>query len=124
MRNISFALTTEQVLARTKTVTRRLGWSGLRAGTLLQPVRKGMGLKAGEKVEKLGAPIRVVDVRRERLARMLREHGYGMRECAREGFGRDDPKGRPLEFVRFFCDSHRCLPEDEVTRIEFEYTDG
>ena len=32
MRNMSFALTTPQVLAQTKDVTRRLGWRGI-AGT-------------------------------------------------------------------------------------------
>lgn len=124
MRNISFALTSEQILARTKTVTRRVGWANVLPGTLLQPVRKGMGLKRGEKVEKLGVPIRVVNVRREPPARMLRDHAYGLRECVLEGFGPDHPKGTPLEFVRFFCESHKCQPEDEVTRIEFEYTEA
>jgi hypothetical protein len=38
MRNISFQLTQPQILARTKTVTRRLNWTGLKAGTLLQGV--------------------------------------------------------------------------------------
>ena len=35
MRNISFALTKQQFLDRTKTVTRRLGWKNLEVGTLL-----------------------------------------------------------------------------------------
>ena len=50
-RNMSFAMTTEQVRNQTKTVTRRQGWRFLNAGDILQPVVKGMGLKKGEKKE-------------------------------------------------------------------------
>jgi hypothetical protein len=57
VRNISFALTTAQVRARTKTVTRRVGWTFLKPGDLLQPVVKCRGLKKGERVEKIGGPI-------------------------------------------------------------------
>lgn len=67
MRNISFALTTSQIVAGTKDVTRRMGWQFLKVGDLLRPVRKCMGLRPGEKVEALRAPIRVIDVRREPL---------------------------------------------------------
>ena len=34
MRNMSFMLTTDAVLNRTKTVTRRLGWARLAAGSM------------------------------------------------------------------------------------------
>lgn len=123
MRNISFALTTEQVLAGTKTVTRRLGWERLKAGDLLRPVRKGMGLKPGEKVEVLRAPIRIVDVRRERLDRMTQDVDYGFEECKQEGFGEHPSYRWPSAFVEFFCASHRpCEPTWLITRIEFEYT--
>lgn len=44
-RNISFALTTPQFRARTKWVTRRLGWLFLKPGDTLMGVEKGMGLK-------------------------------------------------------------------------------
>jgi hypothetical protein len=121
MRNISFSLTTDQMLARTKTVTRRVGWTGKNAplpGMLLQPVRKAMGLRRGEKVEKLGAPIRILNVRRESLGKMLRDAAYGARESRLEGFDCG-----ALEFVRRFCCTHDCEPEDMVTRIEFEYTE-
>lgn len=136
MRNMSFALTTEQVRLRTKTVTRRTGWATLTPGTLIQPVVKGMGLKPGEKVEKIGGPIRVVSVRRERLDAI--ESEYGQDECRAEGF----PNLSPVEFVAMFCATHRVpdnrawgllpkrrrqsfpmLPCDEVTRIEFEYVE-
>jgi hypothetical protein len=121
MRNMSFSLTSAQILNRTKFVTRRIGWRFLKPGDLLQPVRKAMGLKAGEKAEWLGGPIRVVDVRRERLDRMVSDAGYGVREVRLEGFAGHPTKGWPDQFVAFFCASHRCLPGDEITRIEFEY---
>jgi hypothetical protein len=120
MRNISFMLTVPQIRARTKTVTRRVGWADLKPGTLLQGVVKSQGLKRGEKVEKL-AVVRVVSVRREPLFTMLdRTLFYGMNECRREGF----PNLTPVEFVDMFCQSHRgCTPETVITRIEFEYVD-
>jgi hypothetical protein len=71
MRHISFFLTQRQVREQTKTVTRRLGWHWLSAGTLLQPVVKGQGIPRGGKVEKIGGPIRVVSVERERLNALL-----------------------------------------------------
>jgi hypothetical protein len=69
MQNISFTLTTAQVRARSKTVTRRIGWENLKAGTLLCAVEKGQGLKKGERAKKLGV-IRVTNVRREELQLM------------------------------------------------------
>lgn len=117
MRHMSFALTTEQVLAGTKTVTRRLGWECLRPGDSILAVRKCMGLKKGEKRQPL-AVLRILDVRRESLGRMVRDLQYGRDECRREGF----PLMDPAEFVRFFVGSHAgCVPKSIVTRIEFEY---
>ena len=118
MRNISFALTTDQIRAGTKIVTRRMGWLNLAPGTLLQPVRKGMGLKPGEKIERLRGPIRVTSVRRESLRRMLDEPRYGQLDCFYEGF----PDYTPASFIDMFCRSHKgCTPDSVVTRIEFEY---
>lgn len=110
MRSISFFLTTDQVRRRSKTVTRRLGWINLQPGTLLRAVVKAQGLKVGEKQEQL-AIIRVLDVRREKLWQITPE------DIVREGF----PKMTKHEFLDFFCASHKCTPEEEVTRIEFEY---
>ena len=42
-------LTKEQILARTKTVTRRLGWWFLKPGDVVWACEKCMGLKKGEK---------------------------------------------------------------------------
>lgn len=121
MRNISFMLTTDQVRHQMKDVTRRLGWASLRPGQLLAGVEKAMGLKRGEKVQRL-AVIRVKDVRSEQLRRMLDDLDYGISECAREGF-RDHPTlWHPRPFTEFFCASHSgCTPDSVVTRIEFEY---
>lgn len=122
MRNMSFMLTPEQIRNKTKTVTRRLGWSTLKPGTIVRAVRKGQGLKKGEKVEEL-ALIRITDVRREHLGAMLLDIDYGIAEVKREGF-EDHPavQGWPTAFIEFFCNSHRpCEKNWPVTRIEFEY---
>jgi hypothetical protein len=107
MRNMSFALTTDAVQARTKTVTRRLGWRFLQVGTLLQPVVKCQGLKKGEQVEKIGAPIRVTDVTREVL-----NEGVSQSDVLREGF----PDLTPQQFIDMFCAHNGCKPTDVVTR--------
>lgn len=123
MRNMSFALTADQIRARTKTVTRRMGWRGLKAGDLIQPVKKRMGLKPGERIEPIGEPLRVISVRREPLGLLTDRVDYGFAECALEGFG-DHPVYRwPSEFVAMFCGTHKgCTPASEVTRIEFAYS--
>lgn len=134
MRNMSFSLTTPQILARTKTVTRRIGWTFLKPGDRLCAIEKGQGLKKGETVRRL-AVIEVVNVRQESLRLMFDEPGYGLKEVWREGF----PSLGPGEFVEFFCRSHRwphvalteddrsksrpCTPDDTVTRIEFKYVE-
>lgn len=122
MRNISFALTTQQVIDGSKTVTRRMGWLRLRVGDLLLPVRKCMGLRQGEKVQALRGPIRVVSVRREPLLAMIADPIYGFDECVLEGFGQHPEYRYPVPFVDMFCATHKgCVPSSEVTRIEFTY---
>lgn len=111
-RNISFMLTTEQVKARTKTVTRRLKWLNLKPGETLNGCKKCMGLKPGEKIERI-AQIRVVSVSRERLDDIVNMPS----DCDREGF----PELTPWGFVEMFCREMKCKPSDKVTRIEFEY---
>jgi ASCH domain len=123
MRNISFALTQDQILERSKTVTRRNGWRSLKRGTLLQGVKKSQGLKKGETVTKLSV-VRVVDVRPEPLKRMTDDVRYGIAECVKEGFAYHPTLRFPSEFVKFFCASHKGVtPDSEVTRIEFEFVD-
>lgn len=123
MKNMSFALTTQQILDGTKTVTRRLGWLQLKPGDPIRPVHKCMGLKKGEAVQAIRAPLVVVSIRQESLGLLLQDLAYGMLECAREGFG-DHPVYRwPQNFVDFFCSTHRgCTSTTVITRIEFAYT--
>jgi hypothetical protein len=114
-RLMSVSLTEPQVRARSKTVTRRMGWlkPPLKPGQRLILVRKGMGLKPGEKVVRI-ADVEVVSVRRERLDSITQA------EVIAEGF----PDKTPAGFIAFFCRSHKgCTPESDVTRIEWRYLD-
>ncbi len=119
MKNISFALTTQQVRERTKTVTRRLGWKNVKRGELLQACVKCQGLKKGQHPEKL-CTIRVVKVSREALEVLTDSLDYGFSETTKEGFP-DGNRHWPSEFVAMFCDHNGCTPKTIVTRIEFEY---
>lgn len=110
MRNMSFALTTEQFKSQIKTVTRRLGWRFLKAGDLLCGCVKCMGLKPGETIERLGV-IRVKSVRRERLKDITHM------DVIREGF----PGMPKANFIMMFCQHMGGNPSQYVTRIEFEY---
>ena len=115
MRNMSFKLTQEQVRNQTKDVTRRFGWWFLQPGDVVQPVRKGMGLKKGEKVEKIGPPIRIVSTRREMVGDVTDA------ECVREGFP-DMTRG---DFIKLLSvDFHKATGTSPVNRIEFEYLDN
>lgn len=110
MKNISCQLTTQQVIDRTKLVTRRLGWKNLKAGELLQICEKCMGLQKGERIRKL-AKVVVVSVRRERLDKITKS------DCRLEGF----PELSPAGFVAMFCKHMVCRPGAIVTRIEWRY---
>lgn len=119
MRNISCFLTEDAVRAGTKTVTRRIGWHFLKVGTMLRVVRKGMGLKPGERIVPL-AVVEVVSVQREPLETMvLREPPFGHNEVCQEGF--DPQKMTPEAFVEFFCQHMKCTPKTVVTRIQWRY---
>jgi hypothetical protein len=120
MRLMSFALTTDQVRSQKKTVTRRRGWKQIAPGTLLQPVEKAQGLKKGESVKKIGAPIRVVSVRVEPLSAITADIDYGLAETTREGFGWMFPQ----EFVEMYTRHNGGTPAQLVTRIEFAYTEA
>lgn len=108
-RNMSFAITKEQMYAGEKTVTRRLGWWGLKVGEIVNAVEKGQGLKKGEHVTVI-RQIRIIGVRKQRLDHITSD------DCAREGF----PGMTPDAFVTMFCKANRCGPSTEVNRIEFE----
>ena len=112
MRSMSFMLTRQAVINRTKTVTRRLGWGNLKPGDRVHAVTKAMGLKKGEKQERLGV-IEVVSVRREELRDISRD------DVLREGF----PGMFPDEFVAMFRRNMKCQPDAIVNRIEFRYVE-
>ena len=110
MRNMSFALTIEQFMNRTKTVTRRFGWRFLQPGDLVQGCCKTMGFRKGEKIQRLHK-IRIISIRREPLNEITKS------DCIKEGF----PDYSPKQFVAMLCNHSKCNPCDTVTRIEFEY---
>jgi len=110
MRNISFAMTTPQVRAGTKDITRRLGWKFLKEDDQLMAVEKCQGLKKGEKVKYI-RQIRVKSVYREPL------NHINKLDVIREGF----PDLSVQQFVMMFCRANKCEPSTIVTRIEFCY---
>jgi hypothetical protein len=119
-RNMSFAKTTEQVRAGTKTVTRRIGWWFLKPGEIVNAVEKCRGLKKGEKVKHI-RQIRIVSTRSEPINAMMLDTLYGLEEMSKEGFANHDKLRWPVQFVEFFCAMNKCEASTEVNRIEFEY---
>lgn len=128
MRRISFALTTDAVLARTKTVTRRLGWKFAKVGDRYLAVDK-LRTSSARKL----AVIEVVDIRVEPLQAIedLDYHSEGRAEVRREG---GMPAGRercgackgefsdcPSCFVWMFMRAMKVSRLDTVRRIEFRY---
>lgn len=109
-RNMSFAMTTEQFKSRTKDVTRRFGWSFLKPGDVVCGVEKAMGLKAGEKIKRLGM-IKIVTVRSEPL------NAITPADVKREGF----PDWTPDQFVQMLVDHYKVDPAAVINRIEFSY---
>lgn len=109
-RNMSFSLTTDQVRARDKDVTRRLGWWFLNPRDVVNAVVKAMGLRKGEKIERI-CRIRIVSTRPEPL------YAITEKEVLREGFPYLGRQG----FIEMFCRHNKCAVDVTVNRIEFEY---
>ncbi|EUA38272.1 ASCH domain-containing protein [Mycobacterium avium] len=76
---MSVSLTEAQVVARTKTVTRRMGWRNQTAGERLTLCRKVMRRRRGEPLVRI-VDVEVVSVRREPLAAITDD------DCVLEGF--------------------------------------
>jgi hypothetical protein len=119
-RLLSVSLTEAAVVAREKTVTRRLGWWTdrndrrlVRPGDRLQLCRKVMGRRPGEPLVRL-ALVEVTDVSRQQL--WIQNTRC---EAALEGF----PDWSWDQFVEFFCREMRCHPTTHVTRIAWTYLD-
>ena len=109
-RNMSFALTKEQFKARTKTVTRRLGWYFLKPGDIVRGVEKTQGLKLGEKLKPLGY-IRILSTRQERIDAITQE------DVTAEGFS----NLTVAEFVAMLVAHYNVTPDRFFNRIEFEH---
>lgn len=132
-RLMSVAMTTQAVIERRKTVTRRRGWwlnkNGrriLHMGDRLTLCEKVQGRKPGEPLVRL-AEVEVISVTREPLDLLLRRNAFtgtgpsdwAVAEIEREGF----PGMPPDEFVqRFFVDAQGMPPWEDVTRIQWRYT--
>lgn len=115
---MSVALTEEAVRDRSKTVTRRLGWTFLKPGDRLTLCRKVQGRRRQtdltiEPLVRL-AEVEVVSVRRERLTAITPE------DVVREGF----PDWTTVNFRVFFAQAMKVPSDAEVTRIEWRYVDG
>ena len=112
MRRMSFSKTTPQMRARTKTVTRRMGWKNLKPGERFMAIEKGMGLKKGEKQVEI-CECECVSNRREMLVKI------DDADVIREGF----PGMSSLEFIGMFIQLNGCKYWSEVQRIEFKYVE-
>lgn len=131
-RLMSVAMTTDAVIERRKTVTRRKGWwldkNGrrlLNVGDTLTLCRKVQGRKPGEPIERL-AEVEVVDIRREPLCAVGGPYAFAYDgrtvwpEVIAEGF----PDMHPNDFMRrFFVEPQGIAAMDDVTRIEWRYLD-
>jgi len=111
MRNMSFMLKPQQIIDETAFATRRLGWWFLKRLDLVCAVKKGMGLKKGEKVVRLKTII-ILSTYPQELNKIT------VRDVELEGF----PGKSPEWFIDFFCTSHkRCFPNTIVNVINFTY---
>lgn len=115
-RLMSVAFTEQAVRDRTKTVTRRKGWTFVKPGDRLTLCRKVMGRKPGEPLVRI-CDVEVVSVRREPIYLCRIDWPF---EGPREGF--PDISAREFE-RRFFTEAQGMHPTDLVTRIEWRYLD-
>ncbi len=111
MRLGSFRYTWPQMLDRSKTVTRRLGWRWAKPGTLVLPVYQAMGRRAGEPLVHLDWPIEVISSTWEPLQQITQA------DVVAEGF----PDLEPAGFVVMFCNHMGGYPGDLVNRFHFRH---
>ena len=131
---MSVSYTEQAVRDRRKTVTRRLGWRFLKPGDRLTLCRKVMGRKKGERLERI-AEVEVTGVRREPLMAitdeeidreavpLVDEHGHERFDevWIPDGGRWSEAKPATWAWVSWFAFEMGCLPETEVTRIEWRY---
>jgi len=115
---MSVSHTEDAVRARTKTVTRRLGWRFLKPGDRLSLCRKVMGRRRDEQLVRI-ADVEVVSVRREPLSAITDA------DVEREGGDwlplEDAGRSRAEAFASWFAWEFGIAVDDEVTRIEWRY---
>lgn len=113
MRRMSCALTIPQVVARTKTVTRRAvdTWVTLSVGDELALIEKGMGLPKGSQ-QVILAHVVVTSVRVEPIGLLASDVRYGRQEVALEGFAGYDPAA----WAEWWCQSHHVDWVDDQDR--------
>lgn len=104
-------MTKDQIIARTKYVTRRFGWWSLKPGDLLWAVEKSMGFKKGEKTKYLDL-IEIVKATPEPL------NAIDEIDCNLEGF----PDLSPDQFVAMLVKHYKTKPDAICNRIQFRYT--
>ena len=109
---MSFAMTTEALVNKTKSVTRRTGWENAKAGDIVVGCHKTMGFAKGECPRRL-AIIQIKSVNRERLIDIHRYPG----ETAREGF----PDLTADQFIEMLAKHYGANETIPVTRLEFEH---
>lgn len=119
MRNMSFALTQNEYISRTKTVTRRDGWAFLKPGEFFMGVNKVMGFRKGERPIKFHPSLCISNIPEPLNDIIKRPFRGGRYEVVREGF----PAwvGKEKEFVKLYMKANGG-PEDKIIRrIEFEH---
>lgn len=114
MRNMSFALTTQQVIYRTKFVTRRAEhtWEHLTRNEILKAVDRVMGFKKGQRPRYLNTIV-VLSTRIEPLDAIT---PY---DVILEGF----PGWTTEQFILFFLKHGGGTRAQNVRRIAFDYVD-
>lgn len=113
-RIMSVSHTTQAVIERRKTQTRRSGWRFLKPGDTIDLSPKAMGLPKGSKIQRI-ATVRIAEVRREPLNAITQADVD--RECL-------DGATTPAEFVALFCGLMGGTPDQEITVITWEYVEG
>ena len=108
-RNMSFAMTTDQMRAGTKDVTRRFGWLFIKPGDYVWAVEKAMGLQKGEKIKRI-CLIQIISTKVYPLDLI------DQADVIREGF----PDWTPEQFVEMLVGHYKVEPSRPVNRIEFE----
>jgi len=95
----------------------------LKPGDLIQPVKKCMGLKKGEKPVALRGPVRVVSVRREPCGGCSMTSTMGLSNAQEKDSATIRSYRLAFRIRRHgSAPTHRgCTPETTVTRIEFAY---